>query len=135
VTSDQTVPVGPVDSGGYDIAADADPYTGYLEYLSGFPKINGTLEPGWGGTSFVAPQLNGPAAVIDSYLHHRVGFWNPAIYKFAAGPNSPFTPLDSASVNNDKLYYTGTAGQIYNPRLRTRRAGLAELAADFRAAG
>ena len=38
------------------------------------------LQGGWGGTSFVAPQLNGSTAVIDSALGHRVGFWNPSIY-------------------------------------------------------
>jgi len=41
------------------------------------------LQGGFGGTSFVAPQLNASTAVIDSYLGHRVGFWNPDIY--AAG--------------------------------------------------
>ena len=34
-------------------------------------------------TSFVAPQLNASAAVIDSALGHRTGLWNPAIYAIA----------------------------------------------------
>jgi subtilase family serine protease len=38
---------------------------------------NPALEPGWGGTSFVAPQFNGSTAVIDSYLGYRVGFLRP----------------------------------------------------------
>ena len=41
------------------------------------------MQGGSGGTSFVAPQLNGSTAVIDSVLGHRVGFWNPSIYAAA----------------------------------------------------
>ena len=119
-----------------DIVADADPYTGYEEYFTGFPRSEGYLEDGWGGTSFVAPQLNGSAAVIDSYLGHRTGFWNPAIYKFAAASYSPFTPLDASTMShgilNDNLYYTGTTGAIYNPGTGLGVPNLAKLAADFR---
>lgn len=121
-----------------DIVADADPYTGYLEYFSKFWQQGGgapALEAGWGGTSFVAPQLNGSAAVIDSYLHHRTGFWNPAIYKFAAKSYTPFRPLDSTGASNDNLYYTGTAGHIYNPGTGLGVPNLAKLAADFRSHG
>lgn len=115
-----------------DVVADADPYTGYEEYYSGFPASVGYLEYGWGGTSFVAPQLNGAAAVIDSYVGHRLGFWNPAIYKFAAGRRSPFSPLNSASASNDNLYYTGSKGHIFNPGSGLGVPNLARLAADFR---
>jgi kumamolisin len=117
-----------------DIVADADPYTGYEVYFSGFPSVGlPTLMTGYGGTSFVAPQLNGSAAVIDSYLHHRTGFWNPAIYKFAADKSiTPFTPLDAESPNNDNLYYTGTTGAIYNPGSGLGVPNLDKLALDFR---
>jgi kumamolisin len=116
-----------------DIAADADPYTGYEVYFSKFPSVGlPALSPGWGGTSFVAPQLNGSAAVIDSFLHHRVGFWNPAIYRFAAQSYTPFTPLDAQTANNDNLYYTGTAGAIYNPGSGLGVPNLDKLALDFR---
>jgi kumamolisin len=117
-----------------DIVADADPYTGYEVYFSGFPSAGlPTLFAGYGGTSFVAPQLNGSAAVIDSYLHHRTGFWNPAIYKFAASKRiTPFTPLDAESANNDNLYYTGTTGAIYNPGTGLGVPNLDKLALDFR---
>jgi subtilase family serine protease len=118
-----------------DIVADADPYTGYEEYFSEWPGGGGT-EVGWGGTSFVAPQLNGSAAVIDSFLHHRTGFWNPAIYRFAAVRSwTPFTPLDSASANNDNLYYTGSKGAIYNPGSGLGVPNLDKLALDFRRHG
>ncbi len=119
-----------------DLVADADPYTGYEEYFSGFPAVGyPALAYGWGGTSFVAPQMAGAAAVIDSYLGRRAGFWNPAIYKFAAGSRSPFTPLDSASASNDNLYYSGTRGHVFNPGSGLGTPDLAKLAADFRAAG
>ncbi len=117
-----------------DISADADPFTGYLLYFS--ESASGpALQAGWGGTSFVAPQLNGSAALIDSYLGHRTGFWNPAAYALAQGPRSPFTPLDSASANNDNLYYTGTAGNIFNVGSGLGTPNLALLARDFARSG
>ena len=113
-----------------DLSTDADPFTGYSEYFTGFSGA--PLEDGWGGTSFVAPQLNGAAALIDSALGRRTGFWNPAMYRFAAGKNSPFTPLDQASRNNGNLYYTGTPGHIYNAGSGLGTPNLAKLAADLR---
>ncbi len=110
-----------------DVSANADPFTGYLL------DFGGSVQAGWGGTSFVAPQLNGSTALMDSLLGHRVGLWNPAIYRFAMSRNSPFTPLDSASANNDNLYYTGTAGQIYNVGSGLGTPNLAMLEADFAA--
>jgi len=114
-----------------DVSADADPYTGYEVYCTAFS--GSPLETGWGGTSFVAPQLNGATAVIDSLLGHRVGFWNPAAYRFAAGAHSPFTPLDTASASNDNLYYTGTPGHVYNVGSGLGTPDLARLASDFAA--
>jgi kumamolisin len=112
-----------------DLSADADPYTGYEEYFSGFPGNH--IELGWGGTSFVAPQLNGSAAVIDSYLHRRVGFWNPAIYRFATTKNSPFRPEHSAGSRNDNIFYSGAKTAAYNPATGLGTPNLAAVAADF----
>lgn len=120
-----------------DLAADADPYTGYILFApsnAGQDGIASATQPGWGGTSFVAPQLNGAAAVIDSALGGRTGFWNPSIYRFAQTSNSPFTPLDATGTNNDNLYYTGTAGTLYNPGAGLGIPNLTQLAADFAAA-
>ena len=113
-----------------DVSADADPFTGYELYFT-FGDHPATVEDGWGGTSFVAPQLNGSTALIDSLLHHRVGFWNPSIYALATQHNSPFTPLDSASANNTNLFYTGTPGHIYNVGSGLGTPDLAMLASDF----
>jgi kumamolisin len=114
-----------------DVSADADPFTGYEEYFTGFPGK--PLEDGWGGTSFVAPQLNGATAVIDQAVGHRVGFWNPSVYRWAAGPDSPFRPLDTASAGNTNLFYTGTPGHVFNPASGLGTPDLARLARDFAA--
>ncbi len=99
-----------------DISADADPFTGYLLYSPSFSQAGDpVLEGGWGGTSFVAPQLNGSAAVMDSYLGRRAGFWNPLVYPLAAGSSTPFTTLNTAGTTNDNLYYTGNPGTTFNP--------------------
>jgi len=112
-----------------DVSTDADPFTGYEEYFTGF--TGNPLEVGWGGTSFVAPQLNGATAVIDQAVGHRVGFWNPSIYRWAAGPHSPFRPLDTASASNTNLFYTGTPGAVFNPASGLGTPNLARLARYF----
>ena len=117
-----------------DLSADADPETGYLLLYtfgdSTNPNAPESVEQ-FGGTSFVAPQLNGVATVIDSALGHRVGFWNPWIYKFALQGNSPFTPLDQSGTSNDNLLYTGTPGAIYNVGSGLGTPDFAKLSQDF----
>jgi kumamolisin len=115
-----------------DVSTDADPYSGYLLYSPSFAQAGQpVLQGGWGGTSFVAPQLNGSTAVIDSALGHRVGFWNPSVYAAAHGFSSPFNPLDTASANNDNLYYTGQPGEPYNQGVGLGIPDLTALSADF----
>ncbi len=115
-----------------DVSADADPYSGYLLYEPSFAGVNEPLlQGGWGGTSFVAPQLNGSTAVIDSYLGHRVGFWNPSSYAAALTANSPFTPLSTASTSNDNIYYTGNPGEPYNQGVGLGIPNLTKLAGDL----
>jgi kumamolisin len=118
-----------------DLSADADPFTGY-ELLFSFGEEPGsptapTLQDGWGGTSFVAPQLNGSTAVIDSNLGHRVGFWNPQIYSFAMSHRSPFTVLSSASTDNNNLFYTGSPHQLWNAATGLGTPNLTALQSDF----
>ena len=75
-----------------DVSTNADPQTGYLLYVPSYIALGQSPVQEAGGTSFVAPQLNGSAAVIDSYLGHRVGFWNPSIYAAAAGAPTRRSP-------------------------------------------
>jgi len=115
-----------------DLSADADPYTGYLLYEPSAVAVGqAALQGAWGGTSFVAPQLNGSTAVIDSYLGHRVGLWNPSIYAFATSGNSPLTPLNAVGTSSDNLYYTGNPGSVYNVGSGLGFPNLTKLAADF----
>jgi subtilase family serine protease len=111
-----------------DVSANADPDTGYLLYD---PLSSPALEGGWGGTSFIAPQMNGVTALIDAYVGHRVGFWNPQVYAFAQSGNDPFTPLDTSGTSNDNLYYTGTAGAKYNAGTGLGYPDVYKLAKDF----
>jgi kumamolisin len=115
-----------------DISTDADPYSGYLLYEPSFAGVGQpVLQGGWGGTSFVAPQLNGSSAVIDSAVGHRVGFWNPKIYPAAWGHDTAFNPLATASTSNDNLYYTGNPGEPYNEAVGLGIPDLAKLAGDL----
>jgi kumamolisin len=98
-----------------DISMDADPYTGYQVYFSdaGGPGQNARYAT-YGGTSFVAPQLAGLSALINSANGTQAGFWNPQLYRFAVGKQSPLHPLNDSSANNDNGFYTGTPGTVYN---------------------
>jgi subtilase family serine protease len=126
-----------------DLSTDADPETGYqVLYTFGdsclFAQPTPCTSPPppsveqFGGTSFVAPQLNGVTAVYDSVVGHRLGFWNPQIYKFAKmGPRSPFTPLDTPGTSNDNLFYSGTPHNLYNAGSGLGVPDLAKLEQDF----
>jgi kumamolisin len=138
-----------------DLSFDGDPQTGYALYDPQFESVYGTKIEEYGGTSFVAPQLNAVSAVYASALGHRVGFWNPVIYAAAQTTNSPFTPIDidqqfkgseylsttnestgvtsalPGSFSSDNLYYTGKPGTVYNPGSGLGYANLGELESDF----
>ena len=59
-----------------DISTDADPESGY-QYVEENQIVNF-----YGGTSFVAPQLNGVNALFNEALGKRTGQLNPALYEF-----------------------------------------------------
>ncbi len=138
-----------------DVAFNADPQTGYVAYDTQFKAAFGSNNVDFGGTSFIGPQLNAVTADYESALGHRIGFWNPNIYRFATSSNSPFHPLDSSTVyggpnyysgrnhgksltitgefTNTNDYYTGTSGAIYNPGSGLGYANLSKLYASFAA--
>ncbi|MBP1473636.1 S8/S53 family peptidase [Frateuria sp. MAH-13] len=85
-----------------DISLNADPETGYLVVSS---TDGGVVSSG--GTSFVAPQLNGVSALLTQSLGHRVGFWNPQVYflqnVFGYGRYSAFNSVR----DGDNWFYQG----------------------------
>ena len=72
-----------------DISADADPETGY-QYLEEGKVSNFT-----GGTSFVAPELNGTTALFVEFLGSRVGQINPALYQLGSYVTTDITTGDN----------------------------------------
>jgi len=86
-----------------DISLNADPETGYL-FVS---TVDGGLSAGEGGTSFVAPQLNGITALLRQSTGHRIGLWNPQVYAiqdiFGFGRFSPFNSIRAG----DNWFYYG----------------------------
>jgi subtilase family serine protease len=98
-----------------DVSFNADPETGYLIFYTS--DVDG---PGvytyYGGTSFVAPQLNGVSALLGDYLHgSRIGLLNFPLYGLALtgqayrGPHAPL----HAIAYGDNWFYHGSNG--YNP--------------------
>jgi kumamolisin len=70
-----------------DLSFNADPETGYIipytSNHSGFQVLEFI-----GGTSFVAPQLNGVTALYVQALNHRVGLFNGPLYTVARSPKA-----------------------------------------------
>jgi len=100
------MPAGVVGRNLPDVSLNADPYSGYVVYQNGWSA-------NLGGTSFVAPQLNGILTLISSGLSGRIGPINPQLYaSFKAkgyGTGSPFKAITAG--NN--AYYLSTP--TYNP--------------------
>jgi len=98
-----------------DLSLNADPETGYIVVdCTDFPAASnpGCAEGGWGGTSFVGPQLNGITALIDDAAGGRVGLLNPVIYALqgqqwsAYGRGGPFNDITAG----DNWFYNGVPG-------------------------
>jgi kumamolisin len=94
-----------------DVSFNADPQTGYLiPYTS---DVAGFLVLSFvGGTSFVAPQLNGLTALFGEDLHQRLGLLNFELYSLvgfhqAYGGRHP--PLRAIS-SGDNWFYHGSQG-------------------------
>jgi subtilase family serine protease len=97
-----------------DVAADADPNTGYIVYWNG-SRSDPLSTAGWqsiGGTSAAAPVWAALLAMINasSACHSSpIGFANPALYR-AAGSAYGSTFSDITSGNND---LSATNGGLY----------------------
>jgi subtilase family serine protease len=90
-----------------DVSLNADPYSGYLVYFEG------QWGAGNGGTSFVAPQLNGIFTLIAAGKNSRLGLLHPQLYgafkTYGYGGASPFRAITAGT----NLYYKST--NTFNP--------------------
>jgi len=115
-----------------DVSFNADPDTGYVVYYtSSFFGFG--IEAGWGGTSFVAPQLNGVSALLGEDLHgRRIGLLNFPLYGLAftrqayKGPGAPLNAIKYG----DNWFYKGSNG--YNPAAGLGTLNVANFAEALR---
>ena len=112
-----------------DVSFNADPETGYVVYYTSDVSGFGVLS-GFGGTSFVAPQLNGVSALLGQYLGgRRIGLLNYPLYLLALTGNAysgPRPPL-RAIASGDNWFYHGRNG--YNPAVGLGTMDVANFAA------
>jgi subtilase family serine protease len=97
-----------------DISANADPETGYLIVYTSSATGFG-IQTFYGGTSFVAPQLNGVSALLGQEFNQRIGLLNTPLYLLALTGQaySGKTPPMHAIAYGDNWFYKGSNG--YNP--------------------
>ena len=90
-----------------DVSLDADPFSGFLL----FSTPDGGLLSGFGGTSFVAPQLNGITALVSQAAGGgRLGLVNAMLYRFKRQtPSGSRAPLVDITAGNN-WFYTGKPG-------------------------
>lgn len=90
-----------------DVSFNADPQTGYLYYYTS--SATGVAGYGQaGGTSFVAPQLNGVVGLLGQYLHSRVGLLNVPLYELQSKPDAYWgkhSPFNVIKYGNNYFYY------------------------------
>jgi kumamolisin len=107
-----------------DVSFNADPDTGYVIYYTSSVSGFG-IEPFWGGTSFVGPQLNGVSALLGQLLNSRIGLLNNSLYDLAQndqGSNAPFHAIPFG----DNWFYHGSNG--YNPAVGLGTMNVANFA-------
>lgn len=88
-----------------DVSLNGDPFSGYLI----FSTPDGGLISGFGGTSFVAPQLNGITALLSQAAGGgRLGLVNPMLYRFKriSGARAPLVDVTAG----DNWFYPGARG-------------------------
>jgi len=109
-----------------DVSLDGDPFSGFLI----FSTTDGGLLSGEGGTSFVAPQLNGISALLSQSVGGRIGLWNPMLYRFKSSfGNGAHAPLVDVTAG-DNWFYNGAPG--YTPGAGLGVLNVANLAAAIR---
>ena len=90
-----------------DVSFNADPQTGYQVYYTS-DNLGFVILPFSGGTSFVAPQLNGVTALLGQSVNSRIGLLNYPLYALAHG-NKGYKgsrpPLRAISDGDNWFYY------------------------------
>jgi subtilase family serine protease len=94
-----------------DVSFNADPETGYVIYYTSEPSGVFGQQTFYGGTSFVAPQLNGVTALLGQIVDGRIGLLNYPLYESAHVGGSAATVHPIAY--GDNWFYHGSKG--YNP--------------------
>ena len=94
-----------------DISFNADPDTGYVIYYTSSVSGFG-IDPFWGGTSFVGPQLNGVSALLGQLLDSRIGLLNNSLYDLAQSSAGSSAPIHAIAFG-DNWFYHGS--NEYNP--------------------
>jgi subtilase family serine protease len=101
-----------------DVAADADPATGYAIYAVDTQSSN--TRPHWvvlGGTSAASPLWAAYTALLDQSLNASMGFMNPTLYSLASRAGSlQYVPFHDVT-QGDNLYYAATPGWDYGTGL------------------
>jgi subtilase family serine protease len=105
-----------------DVAADADPYTGFVIVLEGGTYVIG-------GTSLSSPLWAGMAADLDQYLGRGVGLLNPYLYSIYADKTAYETAFHQVTYGFNGAYQ---AGPGYNLVTGLGSPNLPQLAADLK---
>jgi len=111
------------------VSLNADPDTGYVIPYTSDDGV--TVLEFFGGTSFVAPQLNGIASLLSQKLHGRLGLFNVPLYLVAATPLAyagPDAPLNDIKPG-DNWFYQGRPGYDQGSGRHARRGQLRARAA------
>ncbi len=104
-----------------DLSTDADPESGY-QFIE-----EGQVQNFYGGTSFVAPQLNGVTALFDQGVGGRVGALNPLLYGLQNDVSTDITAGDNWGYNAIAGYENASG----NGALDATRVGIALLALKY----
>jgi subtilase family serine protease len=97
-----------------DVAADANPHTGFPVVTANAGRVYAS---GHGGTSASAPLWAGIIALVDQYAKRHLGFVNPAIYQIARSPeyHDAFHDITAGPANTAEFAHGTITGYRAGP--------------------
>ena len=119
-----------------DVSFNADPETGYaVAYTSSQDGFG--VDDFWGGTSFVAPQLNAVAALIGEAANSRIGLVNYQLYglaRYSWYPRGWTRPVREITSGTNEFYgpSPNPAKDNYSPAAGVGTLDVAAFAQTFR---